>query len=322
MLLPKNTAKKTPIICLMGPTAAGKTQLAVDIVSRLPCEIVSVDSVMVYRGFNIGAAKPDAAILRKAPHHLLDILDPADIYSAGRFRVDAMHAIADIIKRGKIPLLVGGTMLYFRVLQQGLSSLPSANSAIRAVIAARAEKFGWQTLHTMLLNIDRNAALRIHQHDSQRIARALEVYWLTGRTMTEWHATQTIQSLANDYQIHHLILNTCDRKQLHERIEKRFDLMLQQGFIDEVRTLYNRDDLNPTLPSIRSAGYAQVWSYLGNEMSYQEMRERAIFATRQLAKRQLTWLRSNTFKDATWFRSDAKQNLTKQVLTLLEQCLN
>lgn len=304
----------------MGPTASGKTQLAVDLVQHLPCEIISVDSVMVYRGMNIGAAKPDAHLLQMAPHHLIDIADPADIYSAGRFRVDALRTINEIISKNKIPLLVGGSMLYFRILQQGLAHLPSANPEIRAHLQARANHGGWEALHAELARYDETAAARIHVNDAHRIARALEVYLLTGQTITTLQTNAT-KPLA-DYQIYNLILAPENRAHLHENIAKRFAMMLELGLIDEVKALYARDDLNCHLSSIRSAGYAQVWAYLANQLTYDEMCEQAIAATRQLAKRQLTWLRSGSFHDALWFISDEKNTLSEKVFTLLQKLVD
>jgi tRNA dimethylallyltransferase len=279
-----------PVICLMGPTASGKTALAVELVQQLPCEIISVDSAMVYRGMDIGSAKPDAATLQLAPHQLIDICDPATPYSAGEFRRDALRAITETHARGKIPLLVGGTMLYFRVLQHGLAALPVADSAIRAQLTARALNDGWPELHAQLADVDPQAALRIHAHDSQRIQRALEVYQLTGKTITNWQR-ENISALAN-YQVLNLALMPDDRAELHARIAARFKQMLAEGFVDEVAHLYARGDLNVNLPAIRSVGYRQVWSYLTGEISSAEFPEKAIAATRQLAKRQMTWLRS------------------------------
>lgn len=279
-----------PIICLMGPTASGKTALAVEIVQRFPCEIISVDSAMVYRGMDIGTAKPDAETLRIAPHRLIDFLDPAQPYSAGQFRHDALREIEDIIAHHKIPLLVGGTMMYFRILQQGIATLPTADSTVRAELKARAEKEGWASLHAYLASVDAVAAKRINPNDSQRIQRALEVYLLTGKNMTEWQTQNT--SPLSDYKIHNIALMPANREHLHERIALRFDQMLADGFIDEVRALYERGDLTADMPSIRSVGYREAWEYLSGLSTEEEMREKAIASTRQLAKRQMTWLRS------------------------------
>jgi len=274
----------------MGPTASGKTPLAVELVQRFPLEIVSVDSAMVYRGMDIGTAKPDADTLKLAPHRLIDITDPAQPYSAGEFRVDALREIEDIITHGKIPLLVGGTMLYFRALHQGLATLPKASAEVREALRLRAEQQGWEALHSELAQVDPDAARRISASDSQRIQRALEVYHLTGKNITSWQSEETIP--LRDYRCYHLALMPDDRAQLHERIAIRFQQMLDKGLVDEVKSLYQRGDLSPDLPSIRSVGYRQVWEYLAGRITFDQMREQAIIATRQLAKRQLTWLRS------------------------------
>lgn len=291
--------QKKQIICLMGPTAAGKTPLAIELVQRLPCDIVSVDSAMVYRGMDIGTAKPDVQTLKIAPHRLIDIRDPLYAYSAGQFREDALQEIENSLAQGRIPLLVGGTMLYFRVLQQGIANLPRADAALRATLEERAAKEGWESLHQELAKIDSKAALRIHPNDSQRIQRALEVYQLSGRTMTEWQETET--NPLQQYSLLNFAIAPSERAILHQRIEQRFDQMLKEGFIEEVEQLYHRGDLSADLPSIRSVGYRQVWDYLAGQVSKSEMREKAIAATRQLAKRQLTWLRS--WPDVHWLES-------------------
>lgn len=274
----------------MGPTASGKTPLAIELVQRLPVEIISVDSAMVYRGMNIGTAKPSADELRLAPHRLIDILDPSEAYSAGQFCTDARREIEDILTRGKTPLLVGGTMMYFRALQQGLAELPSADAILRADLQLKADEQGWPALHAELADLDPIAAKRINQNDSQRIQRALEIYQLTKKTMTELLAEQSNPLV--DYQVLNIALMPSDRSVLHARIAQRFDAMLEQGFIAEVEGLYARGDLTPELPSIRSVGYRQVWDYLNGLTTYVDMREKALAATRQLAKRQLTWLKS------------------------------
>jgi len=294
------------IICLIGPTASGKTALAVDLVQRFLCEIISVDSAMVYHGLNIGSAKPNAEILQRAPHRLLDIRDPAEVYSAGNFISDAEREIADILHQGKIPLLVGGTMLYFHLLQQGLDQLPIRNEKTRQLIQEEAEQQGWPWLHQKLAEIDPQAATRIHPHDSQRIQRALEVYTLTGKPITEAHQQQLVQ---RTYQIHNIILCPQDRHVLHQRIEQRFLQMLEAGFLDEVKQLYQRTDLSLQKPALRCAGYRQAWEYLSGELSFDEMKEKAIIATRQLAKRQITWLRR--WKNAAWFNSEDRELLKK-----------
>jgi tRNA dimethylallyltransferase len=299
---------KLPVICLMGPTAAGKTPLAVKLVQTFPCEIISVDSAMVYRGMDIGTAKPDAEILKIAPHRLIDIVDPSEPYSAGRFRVDALREMEDIISRGKIPLLVGGTMLYFRVLQQGIATLPKADKNIRAALMERGEQKGWPALHAELARVDHAAAEKINPNDAQRIQRALEVFQLTGKTISTLQTEDT--NPLSDYRVVNIAIAPESRAVLHERIALRFQQMLDAGFIHEVERLYARGDLSPSLPSIRSVGYRQAWDYLSGQLSYEEMRERAVAATRQLAKRQLTWLRS--WPDVEWFDSESN-SLVSQV---------
>ena len=288
-----------PAIFLMGPTASGKTDLAVALTERLPCDIISVDSAMVYRGMDIGTAKPGAEVLGRAPHRLIDIRDPADPYSAALFREDALAEMAAITRKGRIPLLVGGTMLYFRALQHGLSALPSADAEVRQRLAAEAEVKGWGALHARLAKIDPEAAARIHPHDPQRIQRALEVYELTGSTRTELYARTTAEPLT--HRVIKLVVAPGDRQRLHEAIARRFHDMLQRGLIEEVEGLRRRGDLTPEAPALRAVGYRQVWGYLEGEMNCEEMTKRAIITTRQLAKRQLTWLRAEP--DAVWFDS-------------------
>lgn len=285
----------------MGPTASGKTQLAVDLVQRFPLEIISVDSALVYRGMDVGTAKPTPEILAIAPHHLIDIRDPTEPYSAAQFRSDALQAIDQITAKQKIPLLVGGTMLYFRALQYGLSELPTANSDVRKKISLEAKEKGWPALHARLAEVDPTAAQKIHPHDAQRIQRALEIFELSGKNRTE------LQSLPKQSEPNFEFINIAiapqDRAVLHERIALRMQNMLSAGFIDEVRKLHNRGDLTISLPSIRSVGYQQVWKYLDGEFTYLEMQEKAIIATRQFAKRQLTWLRH--WPDVNWFDSES-----------------
>ncbi len=284
------TAARLPVICLLGPTASGKTPLAIQLVQRLPCEIISVDSAMVYRGMDIGTAKPDAATLQRAPHRLIDIREPTDPYSAGDFRSDVLREMAAIHAQPKIPLLVGGTMLYFRVLQHGLATLPKADAAMRAALTLRLQTQGLAALHAELAAVDAAAAARIHVNDEQRILRALEVHGLTGSTISAWQKTTASASLP--YQFYNVALIPADRKQLHQRIAERFDAMLQQGFMMEMQRLVDRGDLSAALPAMRSVGYRQAYAHLTGKLSYTAMRETAIAATRQLAKRQLTWLRS------------------------------
>lgn len=297
----------------MGPTASGKTHLAVKLVQHFPFEIISVDSTLVYRQMNIGTAKPDEAILKIAPHHLIDIRDPKDTYSAAQFREDALHEIKNIEAHGKIPLCVGGTMLYFQALQKGLAVMPSADSHTRDQLSAEAAQKGWPALHARLETIDPLAAKRIHPNDAQRIQRALEVYLLTGKNITSWQKEQKNGLL--DYKIHTLIVAPVERSILHARIEARFKQMLKEGLIEEVKKLYARHDLSGQMQSLRSVGYRQVWEYLAGQYSFDEMQEKAIAATRQLAKRQLTWLRH--WPDALWFDSEAS-DLYEQVAKYLK----
>lgn len=306
-----------PIICLMGPTASGKTPLAIQWVQEFPCEIISVDSALIYRGMDIGTAKPTRDMLKLAPHRLIDIVDPSERYSAGHFRLDALREIDAIISQGKIPLLVGGTMLYFRVLQQGLATLPRADMTLRAALQERAQQEGWETLHALLEKVDPLAAQRIAPRDSQRIARALEVYQLTGKTISAWQAEAT--SPLSHYRVHNLALMPSDRSRLHERIAERFKHMLAEGLVDEVRRLYERGDLSPDLPSIRSVGYRQMWDYLAGGSTYEAMQEKAIAATRQLAKRQMTWLRS--WPALTVFDSESPTVREQSSAWLKAQCL-
>ncbi len=277
------------VVFVMGPTAAGKTDLAVACAEDLNCELISVDSALVYRDMNIGTAKPDAETLRRAPHSLIDIIDPAEAYSAANFRSDAMQEIKASLSRGKTPLLVGGTMLYYKALQQGLSELPSADEVIRAQLDEDARTHGWQWMHERLQQIDAISAERIHPNDPQRIQRALEVYEATGKTLTQFWQEQ--QSNALPYNVIKIAFFPEDRALLRKRIAIRFEQMLKEGFIDEVEALRARGDLHLDLPSMRCVGYRQVWEHLDGMMTYGDMTEKAITATRQLAKRQLTWLR-------------------------------
>ena len=279
-----------PAIFLMGPTASGKTTLAVELVKRFPLDIISVDSALVYRGMDIGTARPDAEVLAVAPHRLIDIRDPSESYSAAEFCEDALDAMADITARGRIPLLVGGTFLYFRALEQGLSAMPPADPEIRARLEAEARQDGWESLHARLASIDPEAAARIHATDPQRIQRALEVYEISGQPISRFH--ERGRSGALPYRLLKLALVPDDRALLHERIESRFQSMLAAGFVDEVRRLYERGDLAPELPAMRAVGYRQIWAYLAGKTGFDEMVEQAIVATRQYAKRQLTWLRT------------------------------
>lgn len=275
----------------MGPTASGKTGIAVELAQRLPVELVSVDSALVYRGMDIGTAKPDAATLARAPHHLIDLIPPTEAYSAAQFRADALRLMAEITARGCIPLLVGGTMLYFNALQNGLSALPQADADVRAWLDAEALKRGWPAMHARLAAIDPQTAARLEPTDAQRIQRALEVWQISGRTMTQIFAETTARD-DFPYRLLKLALLPSDRAVLHARIAQRFDDMLDAGLVNEVKALRKTyADLQPGLPSMRCVGYRQAWQYLDGEFGAEALREKGIAATRQLAKRQLTWLR-------------------------------
>jgi len=277
-------------IALMGPTASGKTDLAIELAARLPCDIVSVDSALVYRGMDIGTCKPTPELLEQAPHRLIDICDPSDAYSVARFCADAGREMAAIASAGRIPLLVGGTMLYFRALQQGLSRLPAADPALRARLTAQARSTGWEALHRRLATVDPAAARRIHPKDPQRIQRALEVYEITGRPLSELMGAGARSALP--FRLLKLARAPEERAILHQRIEQRFLKMLELGFEQEVRVLWARGDLTREMPSMRCVGYRQMLKYLLIEYTFEQMVQRGIIATRQLAKRQLTWLRS------------------------------
>lgn len=278
-----------PAIFIMGPTASGKTALAVSLVERFPLEIISVDSALVYRGMNIGTAKPDPDTLARAPHHLLDIRDPDEAYSAAAFCDDARRLMAEIVARGRVPLLVGGTMLYFRALLQGLDDLPRADTALRKALEAGAAARGWPALHAELAEIDPPTAARLAPNDSQRIGRALEIFHLTGTPMS---ALLDRAHAELPYRVLQLALIPSDRTVLHQRIAARFDTMLAEGLIEEVKTLRRTYALNADLPSMRAVGYRQAWACLDGDIDLKALREQGIAATRQLAKRQLTWLRS------------------------------
>jgi tRNA dimethylallyltransferase len=281
----KNTA-----ILLMGPTASGKTELAISLCKRFPCDVISVDSAMVYRGMDIGTAKPDAETLRRTPHRLIDIRDPEDSYSAGEFVRDAREEIAKSIAAHRLPLLVGGTMMYFRALTEGIADLPAADPAVRLQIDREAAADGWPALHAELAAVDPAAAARISPNDSQRIQRALEVYRQSGKPLTAWQ--QDAEATPPDVHYVKFALQIEPRKVLHERIARRLQLMVDNGFIDEVAGLRRRPDLRADSPAMRSVGYRQFWKHLDGEWTLAEAKDRALFATRQLAKRQLTWLRS------------------------------
>ena len=276
-------------ICLTGPTASGKTEVAVSLVRAFDLEIISVDSAMIYRGMNVGTAKPDAQKLRIAPHRLIDIHDPWEPYSAGQFRRDAIQAMSEILAAGRTPLLVGGTMLYFRSLLKGLAALPGADPAVRADIDARAQEQGWPALHERLGQVDPEAAQRISPNDAQRIQRALEVWELTGQTLSEHQAEQEASA---PFEFFVMALLPTDRAVLNYRIGQRFAAMMEAGFLDEVKSLRGDPRINPELPAMRAVGYRQLWKYLDGECSLDEALSQAVAATRRLAKRQMTWLRS------------------------------
>lgn len=309
---------KPPAIFLMGPTASGKTSLAIEMRQRFPVDIISVDSALVYRDMDIGTAKPGAETLQQAPHALIDIRDPAESYSAAEFREDALIEMSKITAEGRVPLLAGGTMLYFKALSQGLARLPPANPEIRRVIEKNAQKQGWAALHSQLAGLDPEIAERIHPNDPQRISRALEVIELTGRRMSEIQQEQGGQQL--DYRVMRIIACPQPRAVLHQRIELRYQQMLDEGFMNEMKTLHGRGDLRPEMPAMRCVGYRQAWSYLEGEITLQEMHEKALAATRQLAKRQLTWLRQET--TALWYDPtvrNEKDSVFREVAKFLEK---
>ena len=307
----QHSEHKPLAIFLMGPTASGKTDLAIQLRQHLPVEVISVDSALIYRGMDIGTAKPSKAELALAPHRLIDICDPAESYSAANFRTDSLREMQEISAQGKIPLLVGGTMLYYKALLEGLSPLPSADDKVRSEIEAKAALIGWGGLHQELIKIDPISAQRINPNDSQRINRALEVFYLTGKTLTEL----TVQKgEALPYDILQFAIAPEQREVLHLRIEQRFHKMIELGFQQEVEKLYRRPDLNENLPSIRCVGYRQMWEYLRGDYDHDEMVFRGICATRQLAKRQITWLRGWT-SPIQWLDSLQPAQALEKVLT-------
>jgi tRNA dimethylallyltransferase len=306
-----------PAIFLMGPTASGKTALAIEMRRHLPVDIISVDSALVYRGMDVGTAKPDAKTLEFAPHALIDIRDPAESYSAAEFREDALVEMERTAAAGRVPLLVGGTMLYFRALSRGLAKLPSADPDVRARLEAAAAEKGWAFMHRRLQQADPQAAQRIHPNDPQRIQRALEVIELTGRKLSELQDQQTEEQL--DYRVLRIVACPQPRAVLHQRIEQRFDQMMEEGFLEEMNTLWSRGDLSADMPAMRCVGYRQGWSYLSGEYDLVEMRLRSIYATRQLAKRQLTWLRQES--GALWYDptvGGAQESVLAEVAEFLE----
>ena len=280
---------KPPVLFLMGPTASGKTDLAVSLATTSNFEIVSVDSAMIYRGMDIGTAKPNSDILAQAPHHLIDIRNPDESYSVAEFCHDANALIDQIHQRKNIPLLVGGTIMYFHALQFGITELPAANADVRTHIDNTAKKHGWEYVHSQLAAVDPESAKKIHPNDAQRIQRALEVFELTGVKLSSYHANKAV--VRNDISILNIGLFPADRTKLHQHIETRFEDMLENGIIDELKALRQQWDLSAHMPSMRCIGYRQLWTYLENEIDLEEMHDQAVAATRQLAKRQLTWLR-------------------------------
>ena len=309
----QNKDKNLPVIFLMGPTATGKTALAVELFKALPVEIISVDSAMVYRGMDIGTAKPEPELLKAVPHRLIDICDPSESYSAGRFCQDAADAITEIHAKQKIPLLVGGTGLYFRSLEQGFSELPPADPEIRKKLEAQASALGWGELHERLAAVDPEAAGRINPNDPQRIQRALEVHALTGEPLSAFFRKGRTRTLP--FPLYKIIIAPEDRSITHEKIRERFLAMIGAGLVDEVRGLYERGDLGPALPAMRLVGYRQVWQHLAGEISYNIMIDKAIIATRQLFKRQMTWLRAE--RHGRWF-DNTDQELFLKVMDFLQ----
>ena len=299
---------KPPLICLLGPTASGKTDLAIEIAQAINCELISVDSALVYRGLDIGSAKPDY------PHHLVDIRDPVEIYSAADFVADANKLADEITARGKIPLLVGGTMLYFKAFLEGLAEMPASDPVIRAAIAQEALDLGWAHIHRQLAAVDPVAAARIHPNHSQRLSRALEVFRSSGVNLSEWQSRQgNVPLPADRYRIYQLAVCPADRADLHRRIARRYAQMMGAGFLEEVTALKGRGDLHPELPAIRAVGYRQLWEHLNGQYALDEALARGIAATRQLAKRQLTWLRK--WPDLQWIYTDCEGNVLKSTLS-------
>lgn len=286
-----------PVVFLMGPTASGKTAMAIELYQTGLIEIISVDSAMVYQQLDIGSAKPSDKELVLAPHHLIDFIDPKNAYSASDFANDAIQLINEIHRRGKTPLLAGGTMLYFKALKDGLADLPASDEVHRTELKKQLDTKGVEALHKELAKVDPETASRLHSTDTQRIMRALEVFQISGKPISEFHSEQSLTALPNP--LLSIALSPKDRSVLHQRIAQRFEQMMTQGFLDEISALYERGDLSLDCPSMKSVGYRQFWQYLDGELSQSEAKERAIIATRQLAKRQLTWLRS--WPDLHWF---------------------
>lgn len=310
--------KQALAIALMGPTASGKTELSLRLAEHLKGEIISVDSALVYRGLNIGAAKPSAAEQARAPHHLIDIRDPDEPYSAAEFSRDARNIINDIVSRGKVPILAGGTMLYFKALLEGISKIPPANQEVREQIEAQASQIGWPAIHEQLRQVDPIAAEKIHPNHSQRVSRALEVYLSSGKPMSKWQVGFE-GGLLNDFQWVQIALSPRDRLLLHKRIGMRFDAMIEQGFLDEMKSLRSNPKLHKDLPAIRAVGYRQAWEYLDGDYDFDEMRDKANAATRQLAKRQLTWLRA--WPGLNWVDTQNKEGKYRSIEEILQESL-
>lgn len=305
-----------PAIFLMGPTASGKTALAIELAQQLPCDLISVDSALIYRTMDIGTAKPTAEELQLAPHQLIDILDPAESYSVAQFRKDALNAMAASHAKGRIPLLVGGTMMYFKALLEGISKLPESDPDVRSALQQEAQTSGWQSLHDRLAEVDPESAQRIHPNDPQRLLRALEVYQLAGKSMTELN---NVPSEPIPYNVVQFAIAPEQRQTLHERIAQRFQLMLEAGFQQEVEALMARGDLHLDLPSMRCVGYRQMWHYLEGKIDQQGLLDTGIAATRQLAKRQLTWLRG--WQNLHWLET-FDQNQAKKTLDIIQERFN
>lgn len=310
-------AEKSPVIALLGPTASGKTATAIELAAHLPVSLISVDSVMIYRGMDIGSAKPVPAVLAEFPHELVDICDPSESYSVSNFCHDALAAIDRADSAGRVPLLVGGTMMYFQALLDGLSTLPSTDPDIRAAVQAEAERLGWSVLHTQLQQVDPEVAARVHPNDPQRIGRALEVFHATGKPLSQWQRENPPRSPLGDRIVHRFGLWPASRAHAREAMAERFDMMLADGLLDEVRRLKDRGDLDPGMPSIRAVGYRQVWDYLDGVTDFDRMRFLAITATRQLAKRQITWMRGQS--TTRFYPTEQRDELLTQMQRIVAQ---
>lgn len=306
------TLSRPPAIFIMGPTSSGKTKLAISLLQHLPVELISVDSALIYKGMDIGTAKPTPEELAIAPHRLINIRDPVQPYSVANFYTDALQEMANITSIGRIPLLVGGTMLYYKVLLAGLSPLPPTNLSVRKYIELQAAEQGWSALYQQLQEVDPITALKIHKNDRQRLSRALEVYFISGKTLTEMI---NISSKSFPYHVYQFAIMPSSRELMHQRIALRYQKMLAIGFEEEARALFSRGDLHINLPSIRSVGYRQMWAYFSGQISYDEMVYRSICATRQLAKRQMSWLRS--WHSVHWLDSEKELEALKVVIQVV-----